>query len=64
MVIARFMVKGCDIWLNTPNRPMEASGTSGMKAALNGTLNLSILNGWFNEAFMGTNGFAIGHGEG
>ncbi|MBI5324697.1 MAG: alpha-glucan family phosphorylase [Ignavibacteriae bacterium] len=62
-VISRYMVKGCDIWLNTPIKPMEASGTSGMKAALNGTLNLSILDGWFDEAFDGTNGFAIGHGE-
>jgi len=63
MVIARFMVKGCDVWLNTPIRPMEASGTSGMKAAINGTLNLSILDGWWDEAFDGTNGFSIGHGE-
>lgn len=63
MVIARFMVKGCDVWLNTPVRPMEASGTSGMKAAINGTLNLSILDGWWDEAFNGKNGFAIGHGE-
>jgi len=62
-VISRYMVKGCDIWLNTPIKPMEASGTSGMKAALNGTLNLSILDGWFDEAYNGTNGFAIGHGE-
>jgi starch phosphorylase len=60
MVIARFMVKGCDIWLNTPVRPMEASGTSGMKAAVNGTLNLSILDGWWDEAYNGTNGFSIG----
>ncbi len=63
MIISRFMVKGCDLWLNTPVRPMEASGTSGMKASLNGTLNLSILDGWFDEAYNGTNGFAIGHGE-
>lgn len=63
MVIARLMVKGCDIWLNTPIRPLEASGTSGMKAALNGTVNLSILDGWWDEAFDGSNGFAIGHGE-
>ncbi len=63
MVIARLMVKGCDIWLNTPVRPMEASGTSGMKAALNGTLNLSILDGWWDEAFNGLNGFAIGNGQ-
>lgn len=62
-VIARNMVKGCDVWLNTPIRPMEASGTSGMKAALNGCLNLSILDGWWDEAYNGKNGFAIGHGE-
>lgn len=63
MVIARFMVKGCDVWLNTPIRPMEASGTSGMKAAINGTLNLSILDGWWDESYNGNNGFAIGLGE-
>lgn len=63
MVIARLMVKGCDVWLNTPIRPLEASGTSGMKAALNGTVNLSILDGWWDEAFNSSNGFAIGHGE-
>ncbi len=62
-VIARHMVKGCDIWLNNPIRPMEASGTSGMKAALNGCLNFSILDGWWDEAYNGKNGFAIGHGE-
>src|SRR5690606_25071673 len=58
--VARSMVQGCDVWLNTPRRPMEASGTSGMKAALNGTINLSVLDGWFPEAFDGTNGWAIG----
>ncbi|ROL58793.1 glycosyltransferase family 1 protein [Bacteroidetes/Chlorobi group bacterium MS-B_bin-24] len=63
VVIARLMVKGCDVWLNTPIRPLEASGTSGMKAALNGTVNLSILDGWWDEAFDGSNGFAIGHRE-
>ena len=63
MVIARLLVKGCDVWLNNPIRPMEASGTSGMKAAINGTLNLSILDGWWDEAYNGSNGFAIGHGE-
>jgi starch phosphorylase len=63
MVIARMMIKGCDIWLNNPIRPLEASGTSGMKAALNGTLNLSILDGWWDEAYDGNNGFAIGIGE-
>ncbi|MFN3780634.1 MAG: alpha-glucan family phosphorylase, partial [Candidatus Kapaibacteriota bacterium] len=63
MVISRLMIKGCDVWLNTPIRPLEACGTSGMKAALNGTINLSILDGWWDEAFNGSNGFAIGHGE-
>ncbi|MBF0314943.1 MAG: alpha-glucan family phosphorylase [Oligoflexia bacterium] len=61
--VARFLVQGVDVWLNTPRRPMEASGTSGMKAAMNGVLNLSILDGWWDEAFDGTNGWAIGHGE-
>ena len=63
MSIARFLVRGCDIWLNTPRRPHEASGTSGMKAALNGGLHCSILDGWWAEAYDGTNGFAIGRGE-
>jgi glycogen phosphorylase len=63
MVIAKFMVKGCDIWMNTPIRPLEASGTSGMKAALNGTINFSILDGWWDEAYNGNNGFIIGQGE-
>jgi starch phosphorylase len=63
MAVARRMVQGCDIWLNTPRRPLEASGTSGMKAAINGTLNASILDGWFPEAYDGANGFAIGTGE-
>jgi starch phosphorylase len=60
MNIARLMVQGVDVWLNTPLRPNEASGTSGMKAALNGTLNLSILDGWFAEGYNGHNGWAIG----
>lgn len=58
--VARQMVSGCDVWLNTPRRPLEACGTSGMKAAINGCLNLSILDGWWREAYDGTNGFAIG----
>jgi starch phosphorylase len=60
--IARMLVAGSDVWLNTPRRPMEASGTSGMKAAMNGTINFSILDGWWQEAFR-TNpesGFSIG----
>ncbi len=60
MYLARLLVHGSDVWLNTPRRPMEASGTSGMKAALNGALNLSVLDGWWAEAFNGKNGFAIG----
>lgn len=63
MIIARYMVKGCDVWLNNPIRPMEASGTSGMKAGLNGTLNFSILDGWWDEGYDGNNGFSIGSGE-
>ena len=58
--IARQMISGCDVWLNTPRRPMEASGTSGQKIICNGGLNLSILDGWWREAYDGDNGFAIG----
>ncbi len=58
--VARQMVSGCDIWLNTPRRPLEASGTSGMKAGCHGCLNLSILDGWWREGYDKTNGFAIG----
>ena len=61
--VARHLVQGVDVWLNTPRRPKEASGTSGMKAVLNGGLNLSILDGWWAEAYDGANGFAIGHGQ-
>jgi len=61
--IARLMVQGVDVWMNTPRRPNEASGTSGMKAALNGTLNFSILDGWWREGFNGRNGWAIGGEE-
>ncbi len=61
--IARHLVQGCDVWLNTPRRGMEASGTSGMKAALNGALNCSILDGWWDEAYDGDLGWAIGRGE-
>jgi starch phosphorylase len=59
MEIARHLVAGCDVWVNLPRPPLEASGTSGMKAALNGSLNLSILDGWWGEAYDGTNGWAI-----
>jgi alpha-glucan phosphorylase-like protein len=60
MEVARHLVQGVDVWLNTPTRPLEASGTSGMKAALNGALHASILDGWWCEGYDGTNGFAIG----
>lgn len=61
--IAKYLVSGADLWLNTPRRPMEASGTSGMKAAINGVLNCSILDGWWAEGFDPSNGWAIGGGE-
>ncbi len=61
--VARLMVAGCDVWLNTPRRPREASGTSGMKAAMNGLPNLSILDGWWDEADYVSTGWPIGHGE-
>ncbi|MBN1154131.1 alpha-glucan family phosphorylase [candidate division KSB1 bacterium] len=63
MVIARYLVQGVDVWLNTPRRPNEASGTSGMKAALNGVLNLSTLDGWWDEIYSPSLGWAIGRGE-
>jgi starch phosphorylase len=63
MDIARYLVQGVDIWLNTPRRPMEASGTSGMKAALNGVLNLSTLDGWWCEGYIPDGGWIIGAGE-
>jgi starch phosphorylase len=58
--VARQMVAGCDIWLNNPRRPLEASGTSGMKAGCHGCLNLSIMDGWWREGYDGANGFSIG----
>ncbi len=60
MGVARQLVAGCDVWLNNPRRPLEASGTSGEKIILNGGLNCSVMDGWWREAFNGKNGFAIG----
>jgi len=61
--VARFLVGGVDVWLNNPLRPLEASGTSGMKAAANGVLNVSVLDGWWDEGWTGDNGWAIGGRE-
>ncbi len=61
--LARMIIPGCDIWLNTPRRPYEASGTSGMKAAVNGVLNLSVLDGWWAEAYDPAYGWAIDGGS-
>ncbi|MCP4020995.1 MAG: glycosyltransferase family 1 protein, partial [Desulfobacteraceae bacterium] len=61
--IARYMVQGCDVWLNTPRRPNEACGTSGMKASANGGLNLSILDGWWCEGYAQNRGWSIGNGD-
>ena len=61
--VARHMVQGVDVWLNNPRRPLEASGTSGQKVVLNGGLNLSVLDGWWAEAYDGKNGFGIGNGS-
>lgn len=63
MAVARMLVAGADVWLNNPLRPHEACGTSGMKAALNGSLNLSTMDGWWDEAFDGRNGWAIPSAE-
>ena len=62
--MAQYLYPGCDVWLNNPLRPFEACGTSGMKAALNGGLNLSILDGWWDEWFDGENGWAIPTADG
>jgi glycogen phosphorylase len=61
--VGRHLVQGVDVWLNNPRRPLEASGTSGQKVVLNGGLNLSVLDGWWAEAYDGLNGFAIGQGR-
>ncbi|MDR0388360.1 MAG: alpha-glucan family phosphorylase [Treponema sp.] len=63
MAMARYLTAGADLWLNTPRRPLEASGTSGMKASMNGVLNCSILDGWWDEAYKPEIGWAIGRGE-
>ncbi|WP_197322274.1 alpha-glucan family phosphorylase [Saccharomonospora sp. NB11] len=64
MSMARYLYRGCDVWLNNPTRPLEACGTSGMKAALNGCLNLSIRDGWWDEYYDGSNGWAIPTADG
>jgi starch phosphorylase len=61
--VARHFVQGADVWLNNPLRPLEACGTSGQKAAVNGVLNLSVLDGWWAEAYDGQNGFPVGNGD-
>jgi starch phosphorylase len=61
--VCRHLIQGVDVWLNNPRRPLEASGTSGQKAVLNGALNMSVLDGWWAEAYDGANGFAIGNGR-
>jgi alpha-glucan phosphorylase-like protein len=63
MHVGRMLVSGCDVWLNNPMRPHEASGTSGMKPPMHGGVNLSILDGWWPEGFDGRNGWAIGDGS-
>jgi starch phosphorylase len=60
--IGRMLVQGCDVWLNTPRHPQEVSGTSGQKAAVNGGVNVSVLDGWWVDGYRGDNGWAIGDG--
>ena len=62
MLLARYLVQGVDVWLNTPRRLQEASGTSGMKASINGVLHFSVRDGWWHEGYNGKNGWAIGDG--
>ena len=62
--MARYLLQGVDVWLNNPRRPMEASGTSGQKAAVNGVVNVSVLDGWWPEGYNGDNGFAVGEKRG
>ena len=59
MYVARYLVSGCDVWLNNPTRPLEASGTSGIKACFNGVLNLSVLDGWWDEGYVSGSGWAL-----
>ena len=61
--VAREMIAGADVWLNTPRKPLEASGTSGQKVAIHGGLNMSIVDGWWPEGYNGSNGWAIGNNE-
>jgi starch phosphorylase len=61
--VGRALVQGCDVWLNTPRKPQEASGTSGQKVPINGGVNVSVLDGWWAEGFRGDNGWAIGDGH-
>jgi starch phosphorylase len=61
--VARYLIQGVDVWLNNPRRPLEASGTSGMKVCVNGGINMSVLDGWWVEGYTGDNGWAIGAGE-
>lgn len=63
MNVSRYLVQGVDVWLNTPRRPYEASGTSGMKVCANGGINMSVLDGWWCEGYQGDNGWAIGDGR-
>ncbi len=63
MNLARYLIQGVDVWMNTPRRPNEASGTSGQKAAMNGVINFSVLDGWWREGFNGSNGWAIGNNQ-